>query len=157
MDVAAICGAAMQAAISEARTASGKGEMPYGAVITAPDGRIIARAHDQVCTLNDPTRHGEFDAVRMAINNHGPDLKGCYLVSTVEPCCMCSGAAWYAGISTAVFGLTMHELKSHAPQALEEAFGPVAQLYSGMERKMTAIPGVLRTECLALWTTLASK
>jgi tRNA(adenine34) deaminase len=141
----------MRAAIAEARVALGEGEMPYGAVVATAGGDIVSRAHDRVTVSQDPTRHGEFDAVRLAIEVRGGDLKDCMLVSTVEPCCMCSGAAWYAGIGVAAFGLTMRELKGHCPAALEEVFGPVGETYADMDRQMRAVEGVLREDCLALW------
>jgi tRNA(adenine34) deaminase len=84
---------AMRFALVEARAALADGEWPYGAVVIAPDGTPVATGRDRVATTGDPTRHGEFDAVRSAIAARGGDLSGCILVSTVEPCAMCSGAA----------------------------------------------------------------
>ena len=147
----------MRVAIDEARIAMDEGEMPYGTVIVTGDGAVVARTHDRVEGLADPTRHAEFDVVRLAIEARGTDLSDCILVSTVEPCCMCSGAAWYAGIPTAVFGLSMRDTLEHHSGAMEEEFGPVASLYSGMRRKMMAVPGVLREECLALWSSYEAK
>lgn len=149
--------AAMRVAIDEARIAMDEGEMPYGTVLVTGDGSVVARTHDRVDGLADPTRHAEFDVVRLAIEARGADLSDCILVSTVEPCCMCSGAAWYAGITTAVFGLSMRETIEYFPDAMEEEFGPVASLYSGMQRKMTAVSGVLREECFALWSSYKAK
>ena len=147
----------MREALDEARIAMTEGEMPYGTVVVTGDGTVVARAHDRVEGLADPTRHAEFDVVRLAVEIRGADLSDCILVSTVEPCCMCSGAAWYAGIPTAVFGLSMRETLEHYPQAMEEEFGPVASHYADMQRKMTAVPGVLRAECLALWASYEAK
>ncbi len=148
---------AMRTALDEARIALDEGEMPYGTVIVTNDGAVVARAHDRVEGLNDPTRHAEFDVVRLAVDARGPDLSDCILVSTVEPCCMCSGAAWYAGITTAVFGLSMRETLDLAPDAMEEVFGPVDDTYAGMQRKMTAVSGVLGAECSALWSAYLDK
>lgn len=157
MSLDAVYEAAMRVAIDEARIAMDEGEMPYGTVIVTRDGTVVARTHDRVDGLGDPTRHAEFDVVRMAIELRGADLSDCILVSTVEPCCMCSGAAWYAGIPAAVFGLSMRETLEHHPNAMEEEFGPVASLYTGMQRKLDAVPGVLRDECLALWRDYAAR
>ncbi|MDZ4735975.1 MAG: nucleoside deaminase [Rhodospirillaceae bacterium] len=142
----------MRHALDAARRAIAEGDLPYGAVVIAADGTLVATAHDRVATSGDPTRHGEFDSVRAAIAVRGGDLSGCILVSTVEPCAMCSGAAWNAGIAIAVFGLSMRELKSLRPDALEEPLGPVADLYAGLARRIEAVPGVLRADCLAVWT-----
>jgi tRNA(adenine34) deaminase len=144
--------AAMRLAIAEARKALASGELPYGAVIVTRDGQFVAGCHDTVAIDRDPTRHGELEVVRRAIAVRGGDLSGCLLVSTAEPCCMCSGAAWYAGIATVVYGIGMAELKKIRPDALEEPLGPVAEIYRGMSRKLRAVPGVLHEECRALWT-----
>jgi tRNA(adenine34) deaminase len=86
--------AAMQAALAEAGKAAAAGEFPYGAVVVASDGEIIARAQDRVVRDNDPTMHAEIEAVRAAIRILGPDLSGHALVSNVEACAMCATAAW---------------------------------------------------------------
>ncbi len=144
--------AAMRLAIAEAKRAREEGDLPYGAVIVAADGRLVAACHDTVAETGDPTRHGEFDVVRLAVARRGGDLAGCLLVSTAEPCGMCSAAAWYAGIETIAYGISMTELKELRPDSLEEPLGPIAELYRGMARRPFAVPGVLRAACLALWT-----
>ena len=148
---------AMREALSEARRAADCGEYPYGAVVCTGDGTIIARARDMISDLNDPTRHGEFEAVRLAIDARGPDLDGCMLISNVEPCCMCSAAAWYAGISTVVFGLSMAELKALCPCALEEPLGPVDEIYAQRNRKLKAVAGVLREDCVGVWSAFSGR
>jgi tRNA(Arg) A34 adenosine deaminase TadA len=141
----------MRVALEAARAAIAAGELPFGAAVIGADGVPIAVEHDRVAASGDPTRHGEFDVVRAAIAIRGGDLSGCVLVSTVEPCAMCSGAAWYAGIATSVFGLSMEDLLAIRPDALEAPLGPVAALYRGMARRLDAVPGVLAAECRALW------
>jgi tRNA(adenine34) deaminase len=146
------CEAGMRLALDAAHRAMEAGELPYGAAVIGPDGGALAISHDRVATTGDPTRHGEFDAVRAAIAVRGGDLSGCILVSTIEPCAMCSAAAWYAGIATAAFGLSMRELQAIRPDALEAALGPVDDLYLDLPRRLEPLAGVLRAECLALWT-----
>ena len=148
---------AMREALSEARRAADTGEYPYGAVVCTGDGTIIARARDMIADLGDPTRHGEFEAVRLAIEARGPDLDGCVLVSNVEPCCMCSAAAWYAGISTVVFGLTMAEVKALCPSALEEPLGPVDEIYAQRSRQIKAVSGVLHEDCVSVWSAFTGR
>ena len=143
---------AMRLAIAEAKKAREEGDLPYGAVIVTADGQLVASCHDMVARTGDPTRHGEIDVVRLAIARRGSNLAGCVLVSTTEPCCMCSGAAWYAGIQTVAFGLDMTELKELRPDALEAPLGPIANVYRGMARQFFTVPGVLRAECIELWT-----
>lgn len=58
--------AGMAAAIAEARAGALEGEIPIGAVVLDPDGRIVARAHNQRESRSDPTAHAEVLALRDA-------------------------------------------------------------------------------------------
>ncbi len=94
----------MSIAIEQAQIAAEKGEVPVGAVITY-NNEIIAKTHNQVERLNDPTAHAEILAIKEAsqiLNNK--TLAGCTLFVTLEPCSMCSGAIVLAKIDTLVFG-----------------------------------------------------
>jgi tRNA(Arg) A34 adenosine deaminase TadA len=142
---------AMQAALAEARAAKAAGELPYGAVIVSPEGRIVARAQDTVARDRDPTRHAEIAAVRAAIAAIGPDLRGHALVSTTEACAMCSSAAWWAGIGTHAYGLSQITLKALRPDALDEPMLPTEVLFASMSRPMRVIPGVMAEACRELW------
>lgn len=142
---------AMRAALAEARAAAEQGEFPYGAVIVAGDGRIVARAQDRVARDRDPTAHAEIAAVRAAVAAVGPDLSGHALVSTAEACAMCSAAAWWAGIGTHAYGLSQVALKALRPEALEEPMLQTATLFAAMKRPMRVAGGVLEAECRALW------
>ena len=94
----------MKQALSEAATASGKGEVPIGAVIVC-EGRIIARAHNLTETLNDVTAHAEMQAITAAASVLGGKyLIDCIIYVTVEPCPMCAGALAWAQIDRVVYG-----------------------------------------------------
>ena len=83
----------MDAALSEARAAAGRGEVPVGAVIVAPDGQIVARAGNRTRQDHDPTAHAEILALRAACAAAGSDrLPGHDLYVTLEPCPMCAAA-----------------------------------------------------------------
>lgn len=72
---------------------------PFGVVIVDCDGKVIAKAHNQVLAHHDPTAHAEIQALRTAgqvMQTH--DLKGCSLYSTCEPCPMCLSAIIWANI-----------------------------------------------------------
>jgi tRNA(adenine34) deaminase len=78
----------MRIAIEEARQA----DFPYGAVIVR-DGDILARGRNRGRQLDDPTAHGEIDAIRRALAQHGSKaLHGATLYTSGEPCAMCMGA-----------------------------------------------------------------
>lgn len=95
----------MAKAIQEACKAPSLGEIPVGALVLDPYGKIIAAAHNLVESLNDPTAHAEIMALREACRlKASPRLPDCVLVSTLEPCCMCAGAILQAGLAGVVYG-----------------------------------------------------
>ena len=82
----------MQEALEEARAAAERGEVPVGAVVVAPDGRIVARAGNRTRELNDPSAHAEMLAIRAVCAALGQErLAGYDLYVTLEPCAMCAG------------------------------------------------------------------
>ncbi len=94
----------MATALKEAMTASRRDEVPVGAVIVK-GGAIIARAHNQIEMLQDPTAHAEILAIGAAANHLGSRrLEGCTIYVTLEPCPMCAGALVLSRIDRIVFG-----------------------------------------------------
>ena len=80
-------------------------EVPVGAVVVAPDGRIVGRGHNSPRAASDPTGHAEIAAMRHAGTTLGNyRLNGCILVVTLEPCLMCAGAMVQARLAGLVFG-----------------------------------------------------
>ena len=95
----------MQTALDEARAAAARGEVPVGAVVTGPDGRILAQAGNRMRELNDPTAHAEMLAIRAACAATGSErLTGCDLYVTLEPCPMCAAAIAFARIRRLYYG-----------------------------------------------------
>ncbi|MDM7458650.1 MAG: nucleoside deaminase [Paracoccus sp. (in: a-proteobacteria)] len=95
----------MPLALAEARAASARGEVPVGAVVTGPDGRVIASAGNRTRELNDPTAHAEILAIRAACAQTGSErLPGHDLWVTLEPCPMCAAAISAARIARLYFG-----------------------------------------------------
>ncbi|NNM77083.1 nucleoside deaminase [Sphingomonas sp. ID1715] len=94
----------MKQALSLARAAAEKGEVPVGAVIVR-DGAIVAEAANAPRRLNDPTAHAELLAIRAAAAALGEDrLQDCELWVTLEPCAMCAGAIALARIPRLYYG-----------------------------------------------------
>jgi guanine deaminase len=82
---------------------AGKGG-PFAAVIVR-DGAIIAEAANSVTTTNDPTAHGEVNAIRKACQAIGSfSLDGCEIYSSCEPCPMCLAAIYWARLGAIYFG-----------------------------------------------------
>ncbi len=96
---------AMGVALEEARAALIEGEVPVGAALTVPDGRVLARAHNRREGDRDPTAHAELLALRGAATGLGSwRLDGCTLFVTLEPCAMCAAAAVLARLACVVWG-----------------------------------------------------
>jgi tRNA(adenine34) deaminase len=95
----------MEAALAEARAAAERGEVPVGAVIVSPEGRIVARAGNRTRELADPTAHAEILALRAACAAAGSErLPGHDLYVTLEPCAMCASAIGQARIARLYYG-----------------------------------------------------
>lgn len=93
----------IKAALKEAQKAFDAGEVPVGAVIVQND-RIIARGHNQVEQLNDPTAHAEVITLTSAFNFLGSKyLPEATIYITVEPCLMCAGALYWSKIARVVY------------------------------------------------------
>ncbi|MCC7436950.1 MAG: nucleoside deaminase [Armatimonadetes bacterium] len=94
----------MQLALEEARIASQQGEAPIGAVLVR-EGVVIARAHNRVEQLGNPTAHAELLLIQEAtVAQQGKWLHECALYVTLEPCPMCAGAILLARIPELYFG-----------------------------------------------------
>lgn len=94
----------MEEALELADQAAQKGEIPVGAVVVL-GGKIIAKAHNLVETLKDPTAHAEVLALREAsrVLNESR-LVDCDLYVTLEPCTMCAGAIAHSRVNRLYFG-----------------------------------------------------
>src|SRR5512134_21516 len=99
----------MGEALRQAARAYEAEEVPVGAVIVR-EGRIIARAFNQVELLKDATAHAEVLAITQAEQLMGDwRLTGCTLYVTKEPCPMCAGAAIHVRLDRVVFGVADHK------------------------------------------------
>jgi tRNA(adenine34) deaminase len=134
----------MALALAQARRAAALGEVPVGAVVTGPDGALIAAAHNRRELDQDPTAHAEMLALRQAAAALGSwRLSGCTLFVTLEPCPMCAGALVNARVDALVYGCD-------DPKA-----GAVSTLYALCEderlnHRLLVTGGVMAEECAAL-------
>ena len=143
--------AAMEIALMLAQQGVKAGEPPFGAAILDGGGQKIAGAHDMVNSAGDMTRHAEVEAIRMAVASRGPDLSGCTLATTVEPCPMCFTAAWLSRISRIVYGTTMSAVADATRGAQREVNIPVARMNELSGNEIELIGGVLGDACLELF------
>lgn len=116
-------------------------DVPVGAVVTGPDGTVIARAHNERELTGDPTAHAEVLALRRAAEALGQwRLTGCTLTVTLEPCTMCAGAAVLARVDRIVYG------------AFDPKAGAVGSLWDvARDRRLNHSPevitGILAEDC----------
>ena len=83
-----------------------RGGGPFGAVIVK-DGEILAAQSNSVTLDNDPTAHAEVNAIREACQALGTfNLDGCVIYTSCEPCPMCLGAIYWAGIDRIYYANT---------------------------------------------------
>ena len=86
-----------------AQRALALGHHPFGAILVAPDHETVLLEQCNIDTVN----HAESTLARVAATNYTPDyLWDCTLYTSVEPCCMCAGTAYWANIGRVVFGLS---------------------------------------------------
>jgi tRNA(Arg) A34 adenosine deaminase TadA len=96
----------MELALAEAEAAAAAGEVPVGAVLAdGASGAVLARAHNRVEELHDPTAHAELLAIQDAARRLGSKrLTGADLYVTLEPCAMCAQAIAFARLRRLHFG-----------------------------------------------------
>lgn len=133
----------MGEALRQASKAYAAGEVPVGAVVVF-EGRIIARAWNQVELLKDATAHAEMlalTAAESAIDDWR--LNGCTLYVTKEPCPMCAGAIVHCRLDRVVFG---------APDAKGGAAGGALNLlqFPTLNHRCDITAGVRRDECAGM-------
>jgi tRNA(adenine34) deaminase len=133
----------MREALRQAQKAYAAEEVPVGAVV-AREGKIIARAHNQVELLKDATAHSEMLALTQAEAAVGDwRLTDCDLYVTKEPCAMCAGAVVHTRIRRVIFGCA---------DPAGGAAGSVVNLLQmpGFNHRCEITSGVLQKECAAI-------
>ncbi len=133
----------MREALKQARAALEKDEVPVGAVIVYK-GQVIARAHNQIKMLKDPTAHAEMIAITQAaayLKNER--LNACALYATMEPCPMCAGAMVLARV---------RELYYATEDPKSGAAGSIIDILRNakLNHRVKVTPGILRDESRSL-------
>ena len=121
----------------------------FGTVIVDKYGNILAEGANRVVAENDPTWHGEMEAIRKACKKVGSfKLKGCTLYSSAECCPMCAAAAYWAGIEKIFYAATVGD-------ALEYGNFDDSMIYAELKKPTTqrSIPAeqILREEAVEVW------
>ena len=131
----------MQAALSLAKVAADKGDVPVGAIVVNEAGEILGTGQNLREQSNDPTAHAEVIAIRQAAEKIGSwRLDDLTLVVTLEPCAMCAGAILQSRIKHLVFG-AWDEKAGAAGSVMDVIRDPRALT------KIEVISGIMEKEC----------
>ena len=131
----------MQAALSLAKVAADKGDVPVGAIVVNEAGEILGTGQNLREQNNDPTAHAEIVALRNASEKFGSwRLDDLTMVVTLEPCAMCAGAIAQSRIRRLVFG------------AWDEKAGAVGSVVDVIRdpralTKVEVVTGIMEKEC----------
>jgi tRNA(Arg) A34 adenosine deaminase TadA len=102
----------LRLAIDVARRARASGNHPFGAILVGPDGAVLMEAGNAHGDAGDRTGHAERVLMTRASLSYAADfLASCTLYASAEPCAMCAGAAYWAGVGRVVYGLSEHEMR----------------------------------------------
>lgn len=132
----------MQKALTEAKLALSRQEIPIGAVLVR-NNEIIAQNHNRTNQLNNPLAHAEKLVIDEALKKGYKFLSDCQLYVTVEPCLMCAGTIIWSRIGKVIFG------------CYDEKAGAVGSVYNALLDKNfnhnpEVISGIMATECSQL-------
>lgn len=100
----------LRLAIGIAAESRASGNHPFGALLVGPQGEVLLSCGNTFAR-DRGVGHAETNVARAAARQYDPAfLERCTLFSSVEPCCMCAGACYWAGIGTVVYGLSERRL-----------------------------------------------
>lgn len=140
--------AAMRLAIEASRQALAAGDNPFGATLASAEGAVLFTARNNQNTTRDCTGHAEMVLVRDASAALGPHaLRGATVFASGEPCAMCAGAMFWAGIARVVYAAAQDDIA----QALggPQLATPCADLLSQARPPVAVQGGLLRSEAAA--------
>ena len=127
----------------------------FGAVIVTKDGTVIADGMNHVVAQNDPTWHGEMQAIREACAMlKTPKLDGCILYTSSEPCPMCLATSYWAALDGIVYGATAGDSKKYGNFDDEFIY---AQLLKPTAERAMPEASLLRSEAVDVWKEYAAR
>lgn len=140
--------------LSEIASLKEKSGGVFGSVIVK-DNKIIAEGYNQVIKENDPTWHGEMQAIREACKKlKSPHLEGCVLYTSAQPCPMCLATAYWAHLDKIYYA-------AHVEDALKYGNFDDSQIYSELAKdaKNRVLPCIelntMRPEAVKIWQAYA--
>ena len=141
--------AQLRRAYEVARRARDHGNHPFGCTLVGPDGQVLMEEENGYQPTLDMTGHAERLLATRASQAWRPRfLAGCTLYTSAEPCAMCSGAAYWAGIGRVVYGLSERRLKeltgSHPENPTLDL--PCREVFAAGQREVEVVGPLLEEE-----------
>ncbi|MBB5754801.1 nucleoside deaminase [Prosthecomicrobium pneumaticum] len=136
-----------------ARAAAAKGNHPFGAILVGPDGTVLMEQENAYSPHQDMTGHAERVLMTRASMAYRPDfLADCTLYSSAEPCAMCAGAAYWAGVGRVVYGCSEEQLKAITGDHPENPTLdlPCRAVFAAGQRIVEVVGPLLAEEAVAL-------
>jgi tRNA(Arg) A34 adenosine deaminase TadA len=136
-----------------ARRSLTHGNHPFGAVLVGQDNNVLLEAENGYMPSHDGTAHAERLLATRACTTLGAEvLRGATLYSSAEPCAMCAGAIYWAGIGRLVYGLGEHRLRALTGEHPENPTldMPCREVFASGQRTTEVVGPLLEDEAAAL-------
>jgi tRNA(Arg) A34 adenosine deaminase TadA len=136
-----------------ARRARDHGNHPFGSILVNAAGEVLIEVENGFLPDRDMTGHAERLLATQASKNIAPNvLAGCTLYTSAEPCAMCAGAIYWAGIGRVVYGLSEHRLKAMTGNHVENPTLdlPCRTVFAAGQRPVEVIGPLLEDEAAAI-------
>jgi tRNA(Arg) A34 adenosine deaminase TadA len=147
----------LRLALDEARDAAAAGNPPFGAVLAAPDGSVLAAAGNTEARTGDCTGHAETNLIRQATPERNAEtLARCTLYASTEPCPMCAGAVFWSRIGRVVFGLRAARLYAMKGDRGRQIALPCAEVLSHGNHPVEVVGPLLEDEAAGVFDDIGS-
>ncbi len=145
--------ALLRLAIAESRKAREAGNHPFASILVGPDGAVLMTQHNAYMPDHDMTGHAERVLMTRASTTFPPELLAdCTIYTSAEPCAMCSGAIYWAGLKRVVYGLAEHDMKAiigaHPENPTLDL--PCRVVFASGQREVEVIGPMLEAEAAAV-------
>ncbi|MCP4400314.1 MAG: nucleoside deaminase [bacterium] len=139
----------LRLAIQQAREARKNGNHPFGAILVDPEGQVLLSAQNSVTNDRDCTGHAETNLMRLASKQYDREfLRRCTMYTSTEPCAMCSGATYWAGVGRVVYGLSeeaLYQMTGDNPENLTMRL-PCREVLAAGQQETVVIGPLLEDE-----------
>lgn len=147
----------MALALEEAREALNAGDRPFGSVLLY-HGDVAGKGRNRAISGHDPTKHGEILTIQQAAQQLGPEeFQEAILYTTCEPCPMCCGAIFWAGIHRVVLGARFEALDRFSTRLYHYHQYSIEKLRDMIGFNLEITNGILVKECEGIFRDWESR